>query len=165
MFGTFYASCDKRVMQDVKSYGKERDTYIWFNEEITFYEDIQRMLIEQKSEGNVKFAITSENQPYNSSDVLFPFDKVTSESSFSDRTREYYKKCCRDNMEMLFQCMNKLFVSFHAVQSEIFIVEGYDDNFQKKRLNIDKVKSDLLLQIEDYMSINSCIYYILDNFT
>lgn len=53
---------------------------------------------------------------------------------------------------------------FHAAQSEIFIVEGYDDNFQKKRLNVDKAKSDLLLQIEDYMSINSCIYYILARF-
>lgn len=163
MFGTFYASCNKKVMQDVKSYGKERGTYIWFNEEITFYKEIQRMLIEQKARGNVSFAITSENQPYNSNDVLFPFDKFTDESLFSDITGGYYKQRCRDNIEVLFQCLNKLFVSFHAIQCEIFIVEGYDDNFQKKRMNVDKVKRDLLLQIEDYMSINSCIYYILDS--
>lgn len=61
----------------MKSYASEKNIYIWFGEEITFYTEIHRMLEEQKSGGNIKFAITSENQPCNSSDVLFPFDKFS----------------------------------------------------------------------------------------
>ena len=49
LFGTFSATCDKDTLQKVKAYGKEKNIYIWFNEEITFYEKIQRMLMEQKS--------------------------------------------------------------------------------------------------------------------
>lgn len=42
------------------------------------------------------FAITSRNQPRNSSDVLFPFDKFTNEMLFSDESRNFYKKCCEE---------------------------------------------------------------------
>lgn len=161
LFGSFNALKDEMILQKVKAYAKEKGIYIWFDEEITFYKEIQRMLTEQNSEGSIKFAITSKNQPYNSSDVLFPFDKFTNEALFADKSREFFKKGCRDNIDILFDCLKKIIDSFYFRQGEIFVVEGYDDIFQKKECNIDEMKRDLLLQIEDKVSIDSCIYYVI----
>lgn len=160
LFGTFDALKDETIIQRVKTYTKEKGIYIWFDKEITFYKEIQRMLMEQNSKGSIMFAITSKNQPCNSSDVLFPFDKFTNDALFEDESREFYKKCCRDNIDILFDCLNKTIDSFNFRQGEIFVVEGYDDNFQKKKCNVDEMKKDLLLQIEDKVSVDSCIYYV-----
>lgn len=147
-------------MSTLKEYGKSKDIYIWFNEEIDFYKDIQRMLLEQKSKGNILFAITSVKQPFNSSDVLFPFDKFTNENLFEDSTREYYKECCRNNLDIVFDCLEKMFFLFRIEQCEIFVVEGYDDFFLKKKFNLLEMKKDILTQIENNVSITSCIYYL-----
>ena len=138
----------------------KKKTYIWFNQEITFYNDIQRMMREQKAEGNTLFAITSKNQPSNSSDVLFPFDKVPNKLLFIDESRMFYKKCCRENIDVLFDFLEKLISMFNIEYIEIFVVEGYDDIFQRKVCNIDEVKRDLLYQIEERVSIDSSIYYV-----
>lgn len=161
LFGTFNVLQNEKNIQKMKLYGREKDIYIWFDDEIAFYEGIQRMLIEQKSLGSIKFAITSKEQPYNSSDVLFPFDKFTNEDLFADKSREHFKKCCRNNISILFNYLNQLIESFQISQMEIFVVEGYDDNFFKKECDLEGVKGDLLLQIEDRVSIDSCIYYVI----
>ena len=132
LFGTFSAMYKKEILRQIKAYGKDKNIYIWFNEEIVFYEEIQRMLMEQKSEGDFRFAITSKYQPHNSSDVLFPFDKFSSDILFSDKSRSFYKKCCKDNLDILFDCIRILINSLHIKQIDFFVVEGYDDNFQKK---------------------------------
>ncbi len=160
LFGSFNSTYDKELLHQVKSYANEKNIYIWFSEEITFYKEIQRMLEEQKSDGNIKFAITSENQPRNSSDVLFPFDKIASDVLFADESRSFYKQCCRDNIDILFDCLKKMIDSLHIIQAEIFVVEGYDDIFRKKICSIDEVKQDLLCQIEDKVTLDSCIYYV-----
>lgn len=160
LFGTFSALQDEKTIQNIKAYVKKKDIYIWFNEEITFYKEIQRMIIEQKSKGNIQFAITSMNQPWNSSDVLFPFDKINSEVLFADETGEFYKKICRSNINILFACLNKLKSLVDMKDWEIFVVEGYDDVFHKKKGNLDGIKKDLLMQIENKAAIDSCIYYV-----
>ena len=95
LFGAFNAVHNEEQLQQIKVYGWKNDIYIWFDDEITFYEDIQRMLIEQKAKGKIRFAITSKNQMYNSSDLLFPFDKFESKTLFADGTGELYRRCCR----------------------------------------------------------------------
>jgi hypothetical protein len=160
LFGTFNTLYDKKLFQQVKTYGQEKDIYVWFNEEITFYNDIQRMLEEQNSNGNIKFAITSINQPCNSSDVLFPFDKFTNEVLFADESRSFFRKCCRENLEILFSFLKKMIEVLYIKQEEIFIVGGYDDIFQKKMCSIDEMKKDILLQVEEKVFIDSCIYYV-----
>lgn len=160
LFGSFNASQDKKIVQDIKEYVKKKDIYIWFNEEITFYKEIQRMLLEQKAGGNIQFAVTSINQPHNSNDVLFPFDKVIQEVLFINGTRDCYKKCCRSNIDIVFDCLHKLMDSFDVRDGKIFVVEGYDDIFQRKKCNLDEMRSDLLMQIENEISIASCIYYV-----
>lgn len=165
LFGSFDSTYDKELIQQVKSYANEKNIYMWFNEEITFYKEIQRMLEEQESDGDSIFAITSENQPRNSSDALFPFDKFSSDVLFADKSRNFYKQCCRDNIRILFDCLKNLIDSLHIRQVEIFVVEGYDDIFQKKVCNIDELKQDLLCQIEDKVSIESCIYGVSTDFS
>lgn len=160
LFGSFNSVYDKELLEQVKSYASEKNIYIWFNEEITFYQEIHRMLEEQKSGGNINFAITSENQTRNSSDVLFPFDKFSSDVLFADESRNFYKQCCRDNINILFDCLKNLINSLYIRQAEIFVVEGYDDIFRKKVCSIDELKQDLLCQIEDKVSIESCIYHV-----
>lgn len=163
LFGTFSAMYNKEMLRQIKACGKEKDIYIWFNDEIVFYEEIQRMLMEQKSEGNTKFAITSKYQPHNSSDVLFPFDKFSSDVLFSDKSRSFYKKCCQDNIKRLFDCIQNLVNSLNISQINIFVVEGYDDDFQKKICSMDEMKRDLLFQIENKLSVESSIYYVNEN--
>ena len=160
LFGSFESVYDKELLEQVKSYAFERSVYIWFGEEIAFYKEIHRMLEEQKSGGNIKFAITSENQPCSSSDVLFPFDKFSSDVLFADESRNFYKQCCRDNINILFDCLKKLIDILHNRQVEIFVVEGYDDVFRKEVCNLEELKQDLLCQIEDKVSIESCIYHV-----
>lgn len=160
LFGSFDSIYDKRLLEQVKSYAYEKKIYIWFNEEMTFYKEIQRMLEEQKSGGNIKFAITSENQPRNSSDVLFPFDKFASDVLFADKSRKFYKQCCRDNIDILFDCLKSLIDLLHIRKVEIFVVEGYDNIFRKKMCSIDELKQDLLYQIEEKVSVESCIYCV-----
>lgn len=160
LFGSFNLIYDKKILQQVKSYASKKNVYIWFSKEITFYKEIQRMLEEQKSDGNIIFAITSENQPRNSSDVLFPFDKFASDVLFADESRNFYKQCCRNNIDILFDCLKNLMGSLHIRQAEIFVVEGYDDIFRRKECNLDEMKKDLLYQIEEKSFINSCIYHV-----
>lgn len=158
LFGTFSAIYNECVLQQIKASGKEEKIYIWFNDEIVIYEEIQRMLMEQKSKGNTKFVITSQYQPYNSSDVLFPFDKFERDVLLADKSRSFYKKCCRDNIDILFGYLKNFINSLQILQLEIFVVEGYDDNFKRKICNIDEMRRDLLFQIENKLSIESCIY-------
>lgn len=42
----------------------------------------------------------------------------------------------------------------------MFVVEGYDNVFHKKVCGIEELKQDMLCQIEENMSVDSCIYCI-----
>lgn len=160
LFGAFNAVHNEKQLQQIKVYGWENDIYIWFDDEITFYEDIQRMLTEQKAKGKIRFAITSKNQMYNSSDLLFPFDKFESRTMFADGTGELYRRCCRDNLNILFDFWDKMFETLYMEQVEIYVVEGYDVAFHKKVCNMEEMKKDILRQVEHTHDIESGIYYV-----
>ena len=158
MFGSLDSAKDKKKIQNVKAYGNERNVYFWFDDEITFYKDIQRMCTEQKSQGTILFAITSLNQHQNSSDLLFPYDKYSNEELFSDKSRKQFKKCCSDNLNIVFDCLKNLTETLNPLRMEIFVVEGYDDSFERRKCTLDEMKKDLLSQIEMTSFIDSCIY-------
>ncbi len=160
LFGSFDVSQSKSFMQVTKSYGERKNVYFWFDEEITCYQDLPKMCLEQNSCGNVRFAVTSFAQKYNSSDLLFPYDQYTAEELFRDRTREYFCQCCRNHLNTLFECLRKLMEVSALSGFEIFVVEGYDDAFQRKSCTLDEMKEDILLQIEAASFIDSCIYQI-----
>ena len=160
IFGSFDLYENKNSLQDVKSYGEKKDVYFWYDEEITFYKDIVKMCIEQNSYGNVKFALTSFNRKYNSSDLLFPYDKYTNEELFKDKSRKYFCQCCENNLRIVFDCLGKLVEISAPFHLEIFVVEGYDDIFERKNCTLKEMEEDLLYQIETESFIDSCIYQI-----
>ena len=160
LFGSFDVSHNQRLIQNMKLYGEKRGVYFWFDDEITFYQDLPKMCFEQNSCGNVRFALTSFNQKYNSSDLLFPHNKYTTEELFQDRSRECFCQCCRNNLNILFDCLQNLMEASTLSCLEIFVVEGYDDVFQRKRCTLNEMKEDLLIQIETTSFIDSCIYQI-----
>lgn len=160
LFGAFNSVNNVKKLQQIKANGLENDIYIWFDEEITFYKDIQRMLTEQKAKGKIRFAITSKNQMYNSSDLLFPFDKYESKVMFADGSGELYRRCCRDNLNILFDFLDNMFKAIYMEQVEIYIVEGYDVAFHKKVCVIEEMKEDILWQVEHTQNIDSSIYYV-----
>lgn len=158
LFGSFDSTKEPENFQDLKAYGTERNIYFWFDGEITFYEDIQRMCQEQKSGGTVKFAITSFGQRYNSSDLLFPYDKYS--ERLAGQSMEDFHECCRENLKLVFDCCEQLIAILEPMQLEIFVVEGYDDAFQRKRCSLDEMQEHLLMQIETTSFMDSCIYEI-----
>ena len=160
LFGAFNSVNNVKKLQQIKANGLENDIYIWFDEKITFYKDIQRMLTEQKAKGKIRFAITSKNQMYNSSDLLFPFDKYESKVMFADGSGELYRRCCRDNLNILFDFLDNMFKAIYMEQVEIYIVEGYDVAFHTKVCGIEEMKEDILWQVEHTQNIDSSIYYV-----
>ena len=160
LFGAFNSVNNVKKLQQIKANGLENDIYIWFDEEITFYNDIQRMLTEQKAKGKIRFAITSKNQMYNSSDLLFPFDKYESKVMFADGSGELYRRCCRDNLNILFDFLDNMFKAIYIEQLEIYTVQGYDVAFHKKVRVIEEMKEDILWQVEHTQNIDSSIYYV-----
>lgn len=160
LFDAFNSVNNVKKLQQIKANGLENDIYIWFDEKITFYKDIQRMLTEQKAKGKIRFAITSKNQMYNSSDLLFPFDKYESKVMFADGSGELYRRCCRDNLNILFDFLDNMFKAIYMEQVEIYIVEGYDVAFHKKVCGIEEMKEDILWQVEHTQNIDSSIYYV-----
>ena len=160
MFGTFDLMHNDSFLQHIKAYALERNIYIWFDEEITFYREIHTMLNEQNMSGNIKFAITSKNQPRNSSDVLLPFDKYPSNKLFADESMTFYKHSCRKNINILFECLDEFFAASNLKWIDICVVEGYDDSFRKLELTTGEMKCDLLNQIENTGTLDSSIYRI-----
>lgn len=160
LFGTFDALVEQRKIDKLKISGKEKGIFIWFNEEITCYSEIQRMLKEQKSNGKIAFSITSMNQPHNSNDVLFPFDKFSSEELFSDKSRTCFKKISESNLNTLFEYLYEMTTLLEPKNFEMFVVEGYDDSFQRKEMDLSQIRNEMLEQIVKTVAIESCIYCV-----
>ncbi|MCM1386778.1 MAG: hypothetical protein NC231_05595 [Bacillus sp. (in: Bacteria)] len=160
LFGSFNASQNEKILKELNRYIKRGDIYIWFNKEINFNNDIQRMLEEQNSNGNIQFLVTSMNQPHNSDDLLFPFNKVRKEVLFADKTGEYYRIHCKYNINALFNGLYMMKKLYNMKDWEIFVVEGYNNIFQKTECNLAGMREDLLMQIEDKISIAPHIYCI-----
>lgn len=146
--------------EELKKMAQKKDVLIWFDNEIDFYPDITKMIKEQGGEGCVLFTLTSRNQPSNSDDLLFPYDKYTNEQLFEDKTREYFSQCCKDNLETLFWCLQVMIQRLKPRLFQVFVTEGYDCNFIKKCMILDEMKSDIQQQVLTSFSLDSCIYQI-----
>ena len=96
VFGCFNSDVvTSEVIDELKTGAQNRDVFIWFDSQLEFYSDISKMIKEQGGKGEFLFALTSRNQPSNSDDLLFPYDKYTNEQLFADETREYFSRCCK----------------------------------------------------------------------
>lgn len=161
LFGTFDLSGNKSALKTIKSYGKQQNIYFYLDNEIDFYDEIFRMCKEQNLDQKVIFSITSYNQPYNSDDLLFPYDKFTQEELFNDQTRKKFENYCEKNIEILFGFLQKMIDILNLNDLNIVVVEGYDTSFEKRRCSLNQLKENLLSQIEKEGFIQSCIYSII----
>lgn len=161
VFGCFNSDVvTSEVIDELKTRAQNRDVFIWFDGQLEFYSDISRMIKEQGGKGKFLFALTSRNQPSNSDDLLFPYDKYTNEQLFADKTRAYFSQCCKENLEILFWCLKEMIQKLQPKLFELFITEGYDCDFIKKRIFLDEMEFDIQQQVLTSFSIESCIYQI-----
>lgn len=104
--------------------------------------------------------MTSRNQPNNSDDLLFPYDKYTNEQLFADKTREYFSQCCKENLKILFWYLKEMIQRLQPKLFDVFITEGYDCDFIKKSITLDEMEFDIQQQVLTSFSIESCVYQI-----
>lgn len=161
IFGCFNSdTIGAETIYEIKTKLYEEGLYLWFNDEMDFYPDVLRMIKEQKGKGESSYAITSQEQRYNSDDLLFPYDKYTNDQLFADKTREYFSECCKNNLNILFRCLYEMIQRIQPKNFEVFVTEGYDCNFSNKNVDLEEMEADILKQILTSFSIESCIYQI-----
>lgn len=161
LFGSFDTALNEEIRSKIKNYSNHSNVYFHFDEEIDFYDDIIRMCEEQNiAEDGTIFAVTSKNQPCNSSDLLFPFDKYSNEYLFSDLTRKTFNETCKINLKILFDALKYLICICDVHCIKIIVVEGYDDKFLIKNCTLEEMQLDVLQQIVSECYIESIIYCI-----
>ncbi|WP_138305825.1 MULTISPECIES: hypothetical protein [unclassified Clostridium] len=149
-----------QIADELKKMAQKKEVFIWFDNEIDFYSEISKMAKEQGGKGKVLFALTSRNQPCNSDELLFPYDKYTNEQLFADKTREYFSQCCQENLEILYWCLKEMVQRLRPKLFEVFITEGYDCDFTRKNITLDEMMLDIQQQVLTSFSIESCVYQI-----
>ena len=161
IFGCFNSAVlGSEITDELKKIAQKKDVFIWFDNGIDFYSDISKMIKEQGGKGKVLFALTSRNQPNNSDDLLFPYDKNTNEQLFADKTREYFSQCCKENLKILFWYLKEMIQRLQPKLFDVFITEGYDCDFIKKSITLDEMEFDIQQQVLTSFSIESCVYQI-----
>lgn len=161
IFGCFdLDTIDSETFSELKKEVGEEDILLWFGDETNFYPDLSRMVREQGEKAGTLFAITSQRQRYNSDDLLFPYDAYTEDELFTDKTREFFSQCCKNNLKVLFWCLHRMTQKPWLNNLKMFIVEGYDCEFLKKTLDLEEMEFDILAQVLTSYSIDSCIYQI-----
>lgn len=160
LFGTFDVFEQKIKINELVEYAKNKDVYFWFSEK-NIPNEIKEMCIEQNINGKMSFFVSSANQPTNSSDLLLPFDKYTNEELFRDKSRKFYKQCCKDNLSILFSCLQYMIALLKPAKLEIFLTEGYDNNFLRKKCTLNDMKEDIYRQIIVDAECDSSVYQII----
>ena len=92
-----------------------------------------------------------------------PFDKYSNEELFNDKTRQTYRKICRENIDILFDCLREMIKVTNASKLSIAVTEGYDNNFEVKNMTLQEMKNDIGNQVADKCYIDSIIYRIITN--
>lgn len=163
VFGYFDCHLDiltQSIQGELKKIGKNKNILIHFHNELHFYSAILKIIEEQNIQSNNVFALTSLNQPTNSDDLLFPYDKYTNDELFLDRTRNKFCKYCNENLDILFSYLREIIYILNIKSFNLIITNGYSDNFIKKNVNLEEIQMDVYNQILTGFSIESCMYII-----
>lgn len=91
---------------------------------------------------------------------MFPYDKFTNEQLFADETREKFNKYCRQNLKDTFDCLQEFIYVFNPKDLEIFITDGYDNKFNRNKMNLDEIERDIFSQVISSFSLESSIYSV-----
>lgn len=134
---------------------------VFFNQDIKFCNDLDRMLENNKCKDHYLFCITSANQELNSDDVLFPYDEYDEDELFQNGDdRSYFNHICEEHLKRLKSVFEQIVVILDAKNIKVFTVDGFDDYFIKSSVNIDGMIADMLEQVKTTFSLKSKIYEI-----
>lgn len=161
LFGIIDIFEQKIKINELVEYAKHKGVYFWFLEK-NIPNEIKEMFIEQNINEKGRFFVSSVNQPTNSSDLLLPFDKYTNEELFKDRSRKFYNQCCRENLNIVFDCLHHMIKLLKPAKLEIFVTEGYDNSFLRKECTLNDMKEDIYRQIIVDAECDSSVYQIIN---
>lgn len=157
LFGDFYSKhLEKEQVDAAKASFFKKDVFIWLDNEITLhnnresYGSIQQMLHENpKENNNHAFFITTKIQSDNSYDLLYPWDKYkmaekVSNDIFKEKTDE---ELCDTNLDILHELLLQLVKIIQPENMRIFVVVGYDPEFQTEKFSIGEMIDNLKSQV------------------
>lgn len=163
LFGEFSTELfELELIKKVKLLARSNGLFIYFEEEIDFYSDIQRMLLENNySQCNYFFYLTSESQPQNSEDILFPYEKYLKTDLFPNgNERGVFNDICRENLNNLLGILIEFVNIFNPNLLRIFVTVGYDDKFKIQKCSIKDMIDDIYSQVISTICLDSKIYEI-----
>jgi hypothetical protein len=162
LFGDFSSHYLNTLMiNEIKTYAWQRNIYFCLEDENDFFEDVLLML-EENSKNGVAFYITSKLQPYDSDDLLRPFDKYEQTELFpngDDRT--VFEAKCKENLDLLYDVLKTFRCVFNPKRWRIFVTVGYDTEFVTKRCDLETMMTDILDQMCNTIGVDSTIFEII----
>lgn len=165
LYGDFYSEYFKPdLIKEVKDYAAKRDIYYWFNDEVIGGDKDINIILKEHSvtKSTSSFFVSSSNQPTNSDDVLFPFDKYNQEDLFpngyDDRT--FFIKACRNNLYIFKDTFNNFIEILKPNNLRVFISIGYNRDFIESNCNIDQMILNIENQVKTHATLSSAIYNI-----
>lgn len=164
VFGDFKLDImNEHSFEKIKKEAYSKGVLFHFNDEISFYKDISRMIQENAEiNNNCTFCITSSNQEFNSDDLLFPYDKYTDNELFPyGDDRKHFEKLCFQNIMILKYAISSLREVLNVSNLRVFVVEGYDDNFTTLKCTDTEMIKDVFEQVINSFNLYSKIYKII----
>jgi len=162
IFGTFDPSAfSEQTASLIKQKLDQSNINVFFNQELNFYNDLERMLKNSGGKGHNNFCITSTCQEFNSDDVIFPYDQYDEDELFPNGDdRSHFNNICGEHIKRLKIVVEQMITMLNPTNIRVFIVDGFDDCFTKSSINVDGMIADILEQVKTTFSLNSKIYEI-----
>lgn len=112
-----------------------------------------------KTENHCLFMLSSELQPNNSDDLIFPYSKYENDELFISRSN--FEEKSKENLHRTFCAIEKILLKFKTNKIVLVITEIYDDKFIINECSMKEAQNDILKQVLDGFYINSTIYNIV----
>lgn len=164
VFGDFKIDLmNEACFEQIKKNAYSKGVLFHFNDEVSIYKDINRMIQENDdTSNNCIFCITSNNQEFNSDDLLFPYDKYTDDELFPyEDDRKHFEELCFQNIMTLKNTISSLREVLNVSNLRVFVVEGYDDNFITMKCTNAEMIQDIFYQVINSFNLRSKIYKIV----
>ena len=109
----------------------------------------------------IVFCITSESQPKNSDDVLFPYDKFPDQMLVHrGADRLDFVQRCRDNLNLLRNGLRDFIEKYSPARLRVFVSDGYDPEFECAKTTLEEMLDDLEAQVIEDFFLEAKVYEI-----
>lgn len=113
-----------------------------------------------QTENHCIFMLSSELQPHNSDDLLFPYSKYENDELFISPNN--FEDKSKENLHTTFCAIEKILRKFKTHKILLAITESYDNNFIYNECSMKDAETDILRQVLDGYYIESAFYSIQD---